>query len=378
LNYGIGFKKEALTRKPTHFENGDFKIIVLTGRLKRIHYPSNNYNLMKRKKIFSVSFLPIVSVLIIAICLQSCEKDEIDYKLDIPEEFNEVGKLHNQGLDFNFGKIKEATIAFMQEKEASSFKSAKTIDYRMIAHEGTLEFCKTIKYKNNYSIYEYALNYSKPILKSTGLKSMDVCDLSALQAALINQISEILEKKYSDNDIDKLKSDLNNINQAAAMNLTKEEAAVIYCATSLAYNSYQYWMKNYKKWYYTLNYPAILEKFKEEDLNSLRCKNGIVTPKCTSSSNNWWADTWNSVESWWADTTDDLSEWWKEDGYEIVTDDVAGAVTGGMAGVVIATGATASTAGLGAVGYPVAISTGALAGAVYSSTNTIIDNYFER
>ncbi len=330
---------------------------------------------MIRNKLFSISIL----VIILTIFTQSCEKEEFDYKLNIPEEYIEVGKLHNMGLDFNFKKIKTATIEFMQENATNTLKNAKTIDYKTIAYEGTLEFCKTLhKSERKYAIYEDALNYSNRRLKSSGLKDQNSCNLSVIQVDLINQISEILGKNYSDNNIGKLKNELNHINQVAAMNLSKDEAAIIYCATSTAYSSYQYWMKNYKKWYYTLNYPEIIEKFKDEELNTLQQKNSILTLKSASSSNNWWEETWNSVEDWWDKTTDALSDWWKEVGYEIVTDDVSGAITGSMAGLVVATGATVSTAGAGAVSYPVAISTGALAGAVYSSTNSIIDNYFEQ
>ena len=304
--------------------------------------------------LITVSFFAILGFL-----FQSCEKDEIDYKLDIPEEYNEVGKLHNQGLDFTFRKMKKESIALMQENENSSLKSTKTLDYKSLAHQGTLEFCKTNKkLKDNYQICKNALNFSQSRLKSAGLKSISINDLSQSQVELITQISETIGKKYSKNDLDKLKMNLNEINQSAAMNLTKEEAAVIYSATSTAYNSYQYWMKNYKKWYFALNYPEILEKYKEEELNNLQLKNGSLTLK----SANWYDDTWDSVENWWDNTSDELENWWEEDGEEITDSDIEGAIGGALGGAYAGSAAGGVGALPGAAGGAVIGGLGASAG----------------
>ncbi len=54
------------------------------------------------------------------------------------------------------------------------------------------------------------------------------------------------------------------------------EAAPIYCATSRAYATYQYWHKNYKKWYFALHYPEILKEYNDARLNNLSLQNYFV------------------------------------------------------------------------------------------------------
>lgn len=160
---------------------------------------------------------------------------------------------------------------------------------------------------------------------------MDTYGLSVRQVAWLSQISESLGKKYSKKEIDKLKRDLDKINQAAAKELTKEEAAVIYCASSTAYSSYQYWLKNYKRWYFALNYPEILEKYKEEEFDNLQLKNGSIALKSASSTNDWMDDLWNTTEDWWEDSSDALSDFWDENGDDILDvaeADARGAVVG--------------------------------------------------
>ena len=65
---------------------------------------------------------------------------------------------------------------------------------------------------------------------------------------------------------------MDKINRQAQTELSETEAAPIYCATSTAYATYQYWHKNYKKWYFALHFPEILKEHNDVQLNSLSLK----------------------------------------------------------------------------------------------------------
>ena len=119
-----------------------------------------------------------------------------------------------------------------------------------------------------------------------------------------------------------LKKQLDVINQKAATTLSEADAAVIYCATSTGYHSYQYWMNNHKKWYFALNYPEILEQYNNKELNQLQLKNGTIRTK------GWMSDLFNSVENWFNTTTNSIEEWWDEHGETILVSDGLGAAYG--------------------------------------------------
>ncbi len=314
-------------------------------------YVKTSIKIRQMKKIKKLKlFTPIIMscFIILGAIFQSCEKEEIDYKLDIPEEYNEVGKLHNQGLEHIYEELKKETIALMKEKETTSLKNTKTLDYKAIVINSTTSFCESNnKMRNHIHTYEKSIDLaSKRIysasLKSKSLKDQDIPELNEIQNYFIKMIINEIGKKYKEKEIGKLKKSLEKINQMAKYELTEEEALVIYCVSSTAYNSYQYWIKNYKKWYFTINYPEIIENYKDEELNNLKLKNNKLVLK-SSSNNSWWSSTWNSVESWWDETTDDISDWWDENGEEVVIGDIVGAGYGAATGAYSGAAAGATT-----------------------------------
>ena len=166
----------------------------------------------------------------------------------------------------------------------------------------------------------------------------------------------VLSKEFKENELSRLKERLDGINKKAATTLSVTDAAVIYCATSTGYYSYQYWMKNHKKWYFALNYPEILEQYTNEELNQLQLKNGKIRTK------GWWNDVWDTAESWWNSASDGIKDWWNNGGREVVVADASGAGVGVLDGTLVAI----STAGVGwgaipanAVKHGVYFSTGA-------------------
>jgi hypothetical protein len=262
---------------------------------------------------------------------QSCEKEEFDYKLDIPEEYNEVGKLHNQGLDHIFRKIKEESIEHVKASN-TNLKSATSIDYNTIITEASIDFCqKEGKLKKHFNACKSAVLSYNNRLKSANIETLKTEELSSNAQKFIDQISDAISFKYSHKNISKLKSELDIINRYAAIELEENEALIIYGMTSTAYSSYQYWLRNYKKWYFALHYPEILQQFNDEQLNNLSIKNETLSLK--SASTDWWNSAWDAVEGAWATTTDVAITWWEDGGNIIVGTDAGGFVTGCLAGL---------------------------------------------
>jgi hypothetical protein len=207
---------------------------------------------------------------------------------------------------------------------------------------------------------------SQSKLKSSSSNLQDVENLSSKQQLCIQQISEVIKNGYSEDELPELKKRLDAINQVAARKMTEEEAAVIYSATSTAYSSYQYWMRNMWKWSYALNFPEILKKYSESQLNDLQILNPSLLKNSTwfddpdenENESTWWEDTWNSTESWWGDTWDAAEEWWEEDGENIVGSDIGGAVTGALLGAMGAPITAGASVGFTAAAVGLATSAG--------------------
>lgn len=322
---------------------------------------------LKNKSRVIIPFTAFIGLMFIVVCFfvfQSCEKnkDDLDYKLSIPDEYNQVGKLHNQGLDHVFNTIKEKHIENIKESE-HNLKSAKVIDYNAIVTEATLDFCRTNKkLKENFSICEASVLDSKKHLKSAKLNSDIIKGLSSKQQQLFGEIKEALKVKFTKQNLKKLKVELDQINLKASRELADTEAAPIYCATSTAYCTYQYWHKNYKKWYFALHYPEILQLYNNEQLNNLSVKNGELSLK---SATGWWDNAWDSVEDWWDDGTNAVSEWWDDNGSDIINADAAGAAAGVLYAIDSGIGTVSMV--FGPEGWVLTVVGAGTSGAVYSS-----------
>ena len=300
----------------------------------------------------------LVVIAILAICFQGCEligsDDEFDYVLEIPKEYTEVGKLHNEGLEYVFAAIRKKHTESMKE-QPTSLKSANAINYNEIAIDATFDFCKKNKrLKENFTLIEALIIKSSAQLKSAQSNTVGLENsLNSKQTKLLNKISESIKFKYSKQNLNRIKNDLEQINQEASLKLSKNEAATIFCATSIAYSTYQYWNKNYKKWYFALHYPEILQQYNDAQLNNLSLKNEGLSLK--SGDTSWWDSAWGTVEDWWETTSPMLEDWWDEDGQYIADADIEAGVAGALGGL-IATGGTFSVPA--AVGTAIAGSAG--------------------
>lgn len=318
-----------------------------------------------KRKINFVIIITLTSILSLGVFMQGCNSD-FDFEntveeLDIPEEYNDVGKLHNEGLEYIFEEIKAQGIAYTNNPRLKNRPFLENKDE--FVKQATLDFCNQHKKLSKHSdIFTQALK-AVPSLKSSGVKGS-----SPMMQKLFDEITSVLSQEFKKNELSRLKIQLDVINQKAASTLSDEDAAVIYCTTSTGYNSYHYWIKNHKKWYFALNYPEILEQYNSKELNQLQLKNGNIRLKNgNEESEGWWNNVWDTAESWWDSASDGIKNWWDDGGKYIVATDAAGAGVGAMEGTVLAVG----TAGI-AWG---AIPAGAVRQAVYFSAGATIVMY---
>ncbi|WP_298645823.1 hypothetical protein [uncultured Proteiniphilum sp.] len=292
----------------------------------------------------------------LGIFVQGCSSDfDSDVKienLDIPEEYNEVGVSHNEGLEYIFEEIKALGIEYTKNPRLKSRPFMENKDE--FIKQATFNFC------NQHEQLQKHIDICKHVLKdSPSLKSSGMENFSPAVQQLLNEITSVLSRKFKENELSRLKALLDVINQKAATTLSEADAAVIYCATSTGYHSYQYWRNNYKKWYFALNYPEIMEQYNNEELHQLQLKNGKIRIK------GWWDDIWDTVEDWWDAGSDAVSTWWDNNGSTIVESDSMGAAAGIL--YAIDSGAATVTMVFGPEGWVLTIAGAATSGAVYSS-----------
>ena len=201
--------------------------------------------IFKNKRIGVINLSVIfANIICLVIFVNSCSKDD-NFKtevveLDIPKEYNEVGKLHNEGLEYIFEEIKAQGIEYSKNPRLKSrpFMGNK----EEFVKQATLDFCmQNKKLQKNIDFCKSVLKNSVP-LKSSGSE-----DFSPALKQLLNEITVVLRQEFKKNEMSRLKTQLDGINQKAARTLSETDAAVIYCTTSTGYCSYQYWMNNHKK-----------------------------------------------------------------------------------------------------------------------------------
>lgn len=263
----------------------------------------------------------VISLVIIAHgCSSDFDSDIKIEKLEIPEEYNEVGVLHNEGLEYIFEEIKAYGIEYTQTPRLKSHPFMQNKDE--FIKQATLDFCNQHeKLRKHVDIIASFIEEDVLSLKSTSVEHLD-----PIVQHLLDEITSILSQEFKNNDIAQLKVRLDLINQKAAEILSETDAPIIYCATSTSYYSYQYWQENYGKWYFALNYPEILERYTNEELNQLKIRNGKIKTK------GWMGDMFNTVENWFNSTTDSIEEWWNNHGEDIlIADGVSAAYGAGKA-----------------------------------------------
>ncbi|MDR1339149.1 MAG: hypothetical protein LBK58_03730, partial [Prevotellaceae bacterium] len=163
-------------------------------------------NIFKNKKVRIFSLATMLSSMIsTGIFIQSCSNETEVLTLDIPEEYNEVGKLHNEGLEYVFTQIKAQAIESVKNPDIKSL-SVKVNNQEFIK-QVTIDFCeKNKRLKNSFGVYEQAIeNVLNPrmALKSTALENVSP-SLKTLQDA----VTAAIRKEYKKEELSQLKFQL--------------------------------------------------------------------------------------------------------------------------------------------------------------------------
>lgn len=277
---------------------------------------------------------------------------EVVEPFNVPEKYQVIGEMHNQGLEAGFAAIRAhyAEQASTRTAEADSVLKLSKEECLAIACAGLTDFAS----KNIEGYSEFVSQMFPEGTLQTRAASESA--MNPQVAKYVERIEDVLADEPGNDEL--LIRELNAINNDAVKELSETDLIAVYAGTSTCYNSYLYWKENHKKWILMLNRPELLAEFTDEQLNSFIVKNGELVPPVQTKG--WWEDAWNSVSEAWDSTTDYVSDWWNNGGKEVVTSDAGGAAAGAIEGAIFG-----STAG-GAGAVPGAV-TGAITGGAKES-----------
>ena len=322
---------------------------------------------MKTKlRILKMVMMTATMVSIVAVsCIlfQNCQKTEtdIDYSLDIPDDYNEVGKIHNEGLDYTLAEIQNTYIQITSSNLRDPI-SKLSIDYSTIAKKAMIDFFRS----NPRTMGSFYLYESSFLKNGYVQKPVNVSELKPKQKELMDEIQLALKAEIKSKNLKRLKEKLDKINKDALSNLPEIEAAPIYCATSTAYSTFQYWNKNYRAWYFVLHYPELLDQYDKAELNRLRLKNTSISLDTIPWNQETPKKAWDYLEGWFVSFADAVDLWWDEYGEKILISDCVGAVFGGVEAL--------ATAGAGSLVFgPQGLVVVGVAGAIIGSVETSVE-----
>lgn len=277
--------------------------------------------------------------------------------LDIPDQFKIIGEKHNEGLDAAFGAIK-SHYRQVKTRSGDTLTRLSKDECLLIAEQGMKKYCA--EKVENYSDEFYGQVRSGVMPKTRAQGET----MSPKLSAFVEEMKRVLINEPDSPD--QLVKELNDINKAAAIELSGTELEVVYAGTSTCYSSYMYWRENRMKWLIVLNNPDLASKFGDEDLNHFVFKKGKLVPPIQTRS--WWDDAWSSVGEGWDSTKEYVSDCWSNGGgKEVVASDAGGAVAGAIAGAI----GGSTVAGIGA-------GPGAIAGGISGGTYDSIDQAIQQ
>lgn len=319
---------------------------------------------LKNHKYYSSLGLVVSLTVMSCLLFNRCQglDDQMDYNLDIPDEYKEVGASHTEGLDYIFSSIQYNCIEYSRRCDIEPMHS-EVLDYSVIVREALQEFCEKDTRINKISDF-----YLESLQTDYFLKSRHVTDLKPEVKDFISKIQFAIKTGINNKNTNQFKKDLNSINQAATEHLSSDDAAAIYCATSTAYSSFQYWQKNYRAWYFALNYPEIMERYGKMELNQLSLKSATAFMDTIPGFRDRLKAFWDGFEGWVENTSDALDYWWDEYGEKIIISDCMGAVAGTYDALVAA---GAGSLVFGPEGLVVVGAAGAIVGGIDASAFAI-------
>lgn len=210
----------------------------------------------------------VIMLLLTIFCSFSCQN--LNEQITAAKRYENIGKLHNQGLDFILndlsnnssnkltaridGKytLKEFLVA--NQKSGLLFTGQQVPNLTNAQKQSLNDaFSKVTKHFDTFLDKELAKH------KDGGRISLDVYALASIQEdmmaeaslylstnqfSLISQIQSAANNSY---DFNSLNAALNQI-ESAASNLPQGEQPIVFQATSIARNSFQYWEDTYPVW----------------------------------------------------------------------------------------------------------------------------------
>lgn len=193
-------------------------------------------NLLTRKCILLVFPLLPVSIF----CLSSCRNEDASVTNPMYKSFvnpyDEVGKIHNEGLDYCLNYLKE---------HSGTVKSKDGL--LLLANEGISKFNKEKNITISAEVYNKTMNFVKDYFSNSKtdkeLKKITDNDLLSLgysekQTNYFNRLFSLFEASSS---LEILKDSINYISFEALHNLTEADASPILAASSVMLNSLEYW-----------------------------------------------------------------------------------------------------------------------------------------
>jgi len=191
--------------------------------------------------------IPALTLVLALILLIAC--GEATAEKAFINEYDYVGELHNEGLEYVFGeleKLKEKNN--LDEENAIKCVKESTIDYvKSISSDIDENKCRAIM-DHVYDDVVYSINFTKTISDTTIISDSTLYDsLSENQVILLQELKQIMY-----NDELKLE-DIVNFEKDVELSLNEDEREIIYAFTSVARHSYQYWSESIDEWYHLLS-----------------------------------------------------------------------------------------------------------------------------
>lgn len=290
------------------------------------------------KKIFGGCAIAIAAAGFFFACSMNedfSEQETPETQLMMPEEYAEIGKKHNEGLEAAFSEFRK----YHQVQKRSGQATGKLSQNECLAvmNKGLDNYLRKEGYEPN-TVQTRAI--------ASGNTEMAKKDYASALTPEVKPFMDKIKKALDDKDLnaEKLLAKLNAINIEAQSTLSETDLIAVYAGTSTCYHSYLYWKENYKKWIIGMNQPELLSAYDDQTLNAFTAKEGKLVPPVMKK--NWWDDAWSSIGEGWDDISDSVSDWWEnEGGKEVVAADAGGAAVGVIEGAM-----SGAFTGPGAVG----------------------------
>ncbi|MHC1705032.1 MAG: hypothetical protein AB9846_14070 [Tenuifilaceae bacterium] len=202
---------------------------------------------MKPNKLITI-FL-FIALLFAFSCNKSDEKQLSKEKVD----YDKIGVMHNQGLDYAFNALKKA-------KEKGSLTKSNNKDYLNLLYESTVTFNKinssNLTDKENTEVNNSLEETKKLLLKLSNSNKNDgdllyqsiLKEADVLLTAKQKEFSEKVLNAMSDTNIVIVLSNLDLIESEINLNCTEEEKPGLLAMVSVAKHSSQYWHQNLAIW----------------------------------------------------------------------------------------------------------------------------------